>query len=173
QTIERRVQRPAGHLSTGLRVDLLEDRDGVRLVLQPQDGKEDDLFELSQIDRFGHDCNVGQIRGNGVSSSERRGASGEGRGTKSESQIRGTRSVGSRTSNLPFAAPSPPSTNFIVLAIACTLSRTRNRLPLHNCAICDSVYPRRTSSSVTLKVSSAPFPPSPPPPPSKSDEMPT
>jgi hypothetical protein len=54
-----------------------------------------------------------------------------------------------------------------------TWSMTRSRLPLQIFPICSSVYPRRTSSSVTLNVSLASFHPSTPPPPSKSDEIPT
>ena len=40
-------------------------------------------------------------------------------------------------------------------AAACTSSSTRSRFPLQIFAICASPYPRRTSSRVTLSVSSA------------------
>src|SRR5262249_6850571 len=51
-------------------------------------------------------------------------------------------------------------------------SSTRSRLPLQIFEISCSVYPRRTSSSVTLNVSAALFHPSTPPPPSMSELMP-
>ena len=50
QPLERRVERPARHLAAGLGLDLLEDGDRVRLVAEPQDRQQNNLFELAEVD---------------------------------------------------------------------------------------------------------------------------
>src|SRR5688500_15500784 len=49
ETVERGVERAARDFPSGLLLDLLEDRHGVGVVSQPEDGQEDDLLEFAEV----------------------------------------------------------------------------------------------------------------------------